>query len=95
MFAIKLLEKANCFENHLLFLYIDDVYAVFDSDSACTQFLDIFSSHHKDTKFTLETKNLREFAFSRCANKLNEVWYDTCVWRKPTNTSLLLNFNAL
>ena len=27
--------------------------------------------------------------------KLNDASYDTCVWRKPTNTALLLNFNAL
>ena len=27
--------------------------------------------------------------------KLNVTGYDTCIGRKPTNTGLLLNFNAL
>ena len=76
--------------------YIDDIYAVFDSDSACTQFLGILNSQHKDIKFTLEKNtNCQNLPFLDVQIKLNGSGYDTCVWRKPTNTGLLLNFSAL
>ena len=66
----KLLANSNNLLPNLYLRYIDDVYAVFDSDSACTQFLNILNSQHKDIKFTLEKKyKSREFAFPRCANK--------------------------
>ena len=46
--------------------YKDYIYAVFNSDSARTQFLDIVNSQHKDIKVTLEKKyKSRVFAFPR------------------------------
>ena len=27
--------------------------------------------------------------------KMNDTAYDTCIWRKPTNTGLLLNFHSI
>ena len=58
---------------------------------AYTQFLDILDLQHKDIKFTIEK-------ITKCDNlpllnvqiKLNDAGYDTCVWRKPTNTGLHL-----
>ena len=92
----KLFANSNNLSPNLHLRNIDDIYAVFDSDSACTQFLDILNSQHKDIKFTLEKNTNREnLPILDVQIKLNDAGYDTCVWRKPTNTGLLLNFNAL
>ena len=91
----KLFANANNLSPDLYLRYIDDIYAVFDSDSTCTQFLDILNSQHKDIKFILEkTTNRENLPFLDVQIKLYDAGYDTCVWRKPTNTGLLLNFNA-
>ena len=92
----KLLASTNNPSPNLYLRYTDDIYTVFDSDSACTQFLDILNSQHKDIKFTLEKNTNREnLPFLDVQIKLNDSGYDTCVRRKPTNTGLLLNFSAL
>ena len=56
----KLSANSNNLSPNLYLRYIDDIYAVFDSDSVCTQFLDILNSQHKDIKFTLEKNTNRE-----------------------------------
>ena len=92
----KLFANTNNLSPNLYLRYIVDIYAVFDSDSALTQFLDILNSQHKDVKFTLEKNtNCDNLPFLHVHIKLNDSGYDTCVWRKPTNTELLFNFNAL
>ena len=92
----KLFANTNNLSPNLYLRYINDIYVVFDSDSACTQFLDILNSQQKDIKFTLEKNtNCENLSFLDVQIKLNDDGYDICVWRKPTNTGLLLNFNAL
>ena len=49
---------------NLYLRYRDDIYAVFDSDSACTQFLDILNSQHKDIKFTSEKTQIARIYLS-------------------------------
>ena len=72
------------FSPNLYLRYIDDIYAVFDSDSACTQFLNILNSLHNDIKFTLEKNTNREnLPFLDVQIKLNDSGCNTCVWRKP------------
>ena len=44
---------------HLICIYKDDIYAVFESDSASKQVLDILNSRHKDIKFPLKKIKLR------------------------------------
>ena len=39
----KLFANTNSLSPNLYLRYIDDIYVVFDSDSACAQFLDILS----------------------------------------------------
>ena len=58
-----------------------DIYAVFDSDSPCSQFLKILYSQHKDIKFTLEKDtNWENLPFLNLEIKLNDIGYDTCIW---------------
>ena len=52
----KLFAISSNISTNLSIRYIDDIYAVFDSDSACSQFLVNLYSQHKDIKFTIKTK---------------------------------------
>ena len=73
--------------------YIDDIYAVFENSSEAMQFLETLNSFHKNIKFTIE-KATEKISFLDVQIDLNETGYNTSVWRKPTNTGFLLNFNA-
>ena len=76
--------------------YIDDVYAVFEIESICEKFLKVLNSKHKNILFTMEkSTDVRTIAFLDVQIELNESSYNIWVWRKPTNTGLLLNFNAI
>ena len=80
----------------LYWRYIDDVYAVFDCDNDCLKFLEVLNSQHKDIEFTVE--KAAEFStlnFLDVQIKLLDDDYETCVWRKPTNTGVLSNSNAI
>ena len=50
----KLFANSDNLSPNLCLQYMDNIYGVFDSDSTCTQFLDILNSLHKDIKFTSE-----------------------------------------
>ena len=76
--------------------YIDDVYAVFDCDYDCLKFLEVLNSQHKDIRFTIEkATKFSTLNFLDVQIKLLDNGYETCVWRKPTNTGVLLNFSAI
>ena len=81
--------------NHpkLYLRYIDDCFAVFDDDNACTSFLNTLNKQHLNIKFTIE-KLTKTLQFLDVDIKINECDVDTWVWRKPTNTGLFLNFDS-
>ena len=95
------LEKTH-FENpdnknelpELYFQYIDNVYAVFQSKSSCSKFLNVLDSQYKDMEFTME-KATSTLNFLDVEIKMNDIEYDTCMWRKLTSTRLLLNFHSM
>ena len=74
--------------------YVDDVFAVFSDNNDIDNFLKILNSQHRNIKFTCE-KALTSIAFLDVEIKVNgDGSADTWVWRKSTNTNLLLNFCA-
>ena len=76
--------------------YIDDSYALFNNKKDCFKFLDILNSQHNDIKFTIEqSTKANTLSFFDVEVKLLNDGYETNVWRKSTNTGLLLNFNAM
>ena len=89
--------KHNCnVVPKLYLLYIDDSYALFDDKKDCFKFLDILNSQHNDIKFTIEqSTKANTLSFLDVQVKLFNDGYETNVWRKFTNTGLLLNFNAM
>ena len=74
--------------------YIDDIYAVFQSKSSCSKSLNVRNSQHNDIDFTKE-KTTSTLNFLDVEIKMNDIEYDSCMWRKPTNTGLLLNFHFI
>ena len=87
----------NCNVVPKLYLrYIDDTYALFDNKKDCFKFLDILNSQDNDIKFTIEqSTKANTLSFLDVQVKLLNGGYETTVWRKSTNTGLLLNFNAM
>ena len=51
------------------------------------KFLNVLNAQHKDIKFTIE-KATNTLNFLDVEIKMNDTAYDTCIWRKPTNTGL-------
>ena len=89
----KVLSSGLHFLPKLYLRYVDDIFAVFPDDKSCTSFLNLLNSQHKNIKFTAEHA-AETIPFLDVEIKLNDSGLDTWVWRKPTHTNLLLNFNA-
>ena len=63
--------------------------------SASLEFLQMLNSQHASIKFTIEKEaNNKSLTFLDVQIQLTDKGYDMCVWRKPTNTGLLLNYKA-
>ena len=91
----KLFENKSDFLSSVYLRYIDDIYCVFDTESASLEFLQMLNSQHAAIKFTIKKEtNSRSLTFLDVQTQLTDKGYDTCVWRKPTNTGLLLNHKA-
>ena len=89
----KVLSSGLHFLPKLYLRYVGDIFAVFPDDKSCTSFLDLLNSQHKNIKFTAEHA-AETIPFLDVEIKLNDSGLDAWVWRKPTHTNLLLNFNA-
>ena len=57
--------------------YIDDVYAVFQSQRSFSKILNLRNSQHKDIKFIME-KATDSINFLDVEIKINDIDYDTC-----------------
>ena len=90
----KLLGKQLDFYPKLYSRYVDDVFAVFDNSDHCTKFFNLLNSQRNNIKFTVELPS-DTILFLDVEIRLNETGIDTWVYRKPTNTNLILNFIVL
>ena len=78
--------------------YVDDIYAVFDKDLGFQPFLNNINNQHANIKRTAELPEEREnnilsFLDTRICIKGDE--FEACVFRKSTNTDVLLNFTSM
>ena len=89
----RILKNKNQHSPNLHLRNVDDVFAVFENNSDCLSFLNVLNSQHKNMKFTLEHSS-NFICFLGVKIEINSNSLDTYTWRKPTNTGLLLNFNA-
>ena len=76
--------------------YVDDIFAVFETNESCLKFLDtgILNSQHKNIKFTVEYGS-ELMCFLDVEIKVKGNGCDTWTWRKTTHTGLLQHFDAL
>ena len=73
--------------------FVDDCFVVFDNDSSSLSLLNLLNSQHKNKKFTMESA-AQCISFLDVCIKVNNENIETWIWRKPTHTGLLLNYNA-
>ena len=73
--------------------FVDDCFAVFNNDSSSLNFLNLLNSQHHNIKFTMESA-IQCISFLDVCIKVNDDNIETWIWRKPTHTGLLLNYNA-
>ena len=73
---------------------MDDIFAILDNQEACSSFYRQLNAQHPDIKFTVE-QSTTTISFLDVKIKVTNNKFDTWVWRKSTNTELLLNFAAL
>ena len=73
--------------------YVDDVFAIFSNINDVTRFLNLLNSQHENLEFTVEyAKETLPFldVEVKLGNKI-ETW----LYRKSTNTGVLLNYNSM
>ena len=79
------------------FRYVDDIFAVFDnvpnSDHKPQTFLQYLNNRHRNLKFTMEI-GPKSLPFLDSMVDISSDFTTTTVYRKPTDTGLLLNFTA-
>ena len=91
----KLVENKSAFLPSVYLRYIDDIYCVFDTESASLEYLQMFNSQHAAIKLSIEKEtNSKSLTFLHVRIQLTDKGYDTCVWRKPTKTGSLLSYKA-
>lgn len=74
--------------------YVDDIIAVFNNEQHIDVFHNFLNIQHSNLHFTSEVGN-KELPFLDVLLKIDEDNILTEIYRKPTFTGLLLNFNAL
>ena len=74
--------------------YVDDIFAVFDKHSSSETFLDHLNKQHKNMRFTLE-KSTNSLPFLDTEIEIIDDRFESWVYRKATNTNVMLNANAV
>ena len=77
--------------------YVDDVFAVFQTEDDRDAFFDHLNRAHKNLTFTMETVNTssNSLPFLDAEVRINDTRFETSVYKKPTNTGVLLNYEAM
>ena len=79
---------------HLYRRYVDDTLARMPNTDAATMFLTTLNGLHPRLSFTMELRFDRRIPFIDIDIIKNGTKLETRVYRKPTNTGLLLHFNS-
>ena len=74
--------------------YVDDTLAIMPGVDAAENFLDVLNGLHPSIHFTMELSNNDSIPFIRTLITKNSNKLETQVYRKPTNTGLLLHFQS-
>ena len=69
-----------------------NVFAIFDDNLSIKKFLNLLNKQHSSMQFTME-KSMQALPFPDVHVQIRENELDLSVWRKETNTGILLNCN--
>ena len=71
--------------------FVDDIFAVIESESDANVFYSYLNTRHQNMKFSFDNKKNNKLAFSDILINNNEFDLKTSVFHKKTYTGLLLN----
>ena len=74
--------------------YVDDTLVIMPDAKAADDFLTTLNNSHSDINFTMELANNNRISFLGMDIIKNDNKLDTSVYRKPTNTGLLLHYDS-
>ena len=74
--------------------YVDDIFAVFGENESFQPFLHYINSQHPIIKFTVEERFNNILPFLDTCIELKGDYFESFVYRKKTNTNILLNAEA-
>ena len=89
---IKWLEQATNVKPIFYKRYVDDIFAVFESDSDADAFYSYLNTRHENVKFTFEKAKDNKLPFLDILINNNEFDFQTSAFHKKTYTGLLLNY---
>ena len=90
-----LFQKVESFYPSFFVRYVDDIFCVFRAGVDWSSFFRLLNSVHPNLKFTCEEPNGSRMPFLDVNIELGEGGCDTWVFRKETNTDVLLNYEAV
>ena len=74
--------------------YVDDIFAIFDSERKCDNFYTKMNNVHPNLKYTIEKPKIGLLPFLDVKVQKIGTKLQTSVYRKSTNTNMLINWNA-
>ena len=74
--------------------YVDDIFTVFADEKAANDFQQKLNNLHRDLIFTMESSTSNKLPFLDINVKLEENRVITSIYKKPSNTDVLLNFDS-
>ena len=90
----KLFENEISCKPRLYMRYVDDIFAVFSENCNFKDFFDLLNSQHNSLSFTYE-EGTDVLPFLDTVVQLTGINFETFVYRKQTNTDLILNNKAV
>ena len=74
--------------------YVDDIFCLFKCETDAERFLSFLNRQHPNIKFTIEKEKNKKVPFLDILNDSSSNKLVTSVYRKPTYTGLLTNYNS-
>ena len=74
--------------------YVDDIFCLFKCETDAERFLNFLNWQHPNIKFTIEKEKNKQLPFLDILNDSSSNKLVTSVYRKPTYTGLLTNYNS-
>ena len=74
--------------------YVGDIFCLFKCETDADRFLTFLNRQHPNIKFTIEKEKNNQLPFLHILNDSSSNKFVTSVYRKPTYTGLLTNYNS-